>query len=583
MLSSRKEQTVEQNTSKRILVPVLAIVLLLSCSLAFGAGGTEKSSGTATQGAAAYSAPGVFPIVTEKVTLKFLTYQHAAVVDYATNEFTKWMEEKTGVKIDWQVIPSRDNVAEKVNLVLASGSYPDVLYGVHVNDSQIAQYGPQEKVFIPLETIIDSQAPELRKIFQEVPGSRNEITSLDGHIYSMPEINECYHCIYEAKAWINKTWLDALGLKMPTTTDELYAVLKAFKDGDPNKNGKKDEIPMAGAHRSGWENTVDKFLMNSFLFYLVDTAMDTTSPTWWLGLSMDKGKVSVPFRNPEMREGLRYLNKLYREGLIYEGSFTQDYNQLTQLVENPDGELVGMIPAGYGGMFSTVGDDRYRQFVAMAPLKGPKGVRYAATYPFEGTYQGAFVVTKSCKHPEIAVKWADLLYTMEATTRLTMGRPGIEWRYAKAGELGIDGKPALWVPIRPWQETAPQNESFVQVGPTKRTAAYRMGQYMDSTIDMYSGDGLEKLLYVASKELYEPYGPKDMAFPHIKLTKEENDELTTLRVELGKHVRESVTKFIVGSLSLDTDWNGFLQDLDKLQIQRVLDIYQKAYDRQNRK
>jgi putative aldouronate transport system substrate-binding protein len=367
---------------------------------------------------------------------------------------------------------------------------------------------------------------------------------------------------------------------MPTTTDELHAVLKAFKDRDPNRNGKKDEIPMAGAQRAGWENTVDKFLMNSFLFYLVDTAMDTSDPSWWLGLFMNKGKVSAPFSDPAMRDGMRYLNTLYSEGLIYEGSFTQDSNQLTQLVENPDGELVGVIPSGYGGMFSTVGDDRYRQFVAMAPLKGPQGVQYAANYPYEGTYQGAFVVTKNCRYPQVAVKWADLLYTMEATTRLTMGRPGIEWRYPKGGELGIDGKPALWVPIRPWQETAPQNESFVQVGPTKRTAAYRMGQYMDAGTDMYSNDGLEKLLYVTSKELYEPYGPKDMALPHIKFTKEENDELTTLRVELGKNIRESLTKFIVGNLSIDRDWNAFLQGLDRLQLPRVLEIYQKAYDRQ---
>jgi putative aldouronate transport system substrate-binding protein len=580
--SKKGDKHVNKAAIGKGLAFLVCAIFLLTSALAFGTGNGEKGTTSTSNGTRIYSDPGVFPIVKSKVTLTFLTYQHAAVVDYATNEFTKWMEAKTGVNIDWQVIPSRDNVPEKVNLVLASGKYPDVFFGVHMNASQIAQYGVQEKVFLPLEGIIDSQAPELKAIFKEVPGSRDEITSLDGHIYSMPEINQCYHCAFEAKMWINKTWLDNLGLKMPTTTDELYATLKAFKERDPNKNGKADEIPMAGAQRAGWENTIDKFLMNSFLFYLVDTEMDTSDPAWWMGLSMDKGKVIAPFSDPAMKEGLRYLNKLYKEGLIYEGSFTQDNNQLTQLVENPDAELVGVIPAGYGGMFSTVGDDRYRQFVAMAPLKGPKGVQYAANYPYEGTYQGAFVVSKNNKYPEVSVKWADLLYTMEATTRLTMGRPDLEWRYPKTGELGIDGKPALWVPIRPWQETTPQNESFVQVGPTKRTSAYRMGQYMDSNIDMYSGDGLEKLLYAVSKNQYEPYAPVDKALPHIKFTKEENDELTSLRVELGNHIRESVTKFIVGNLSIDSDYNGFLQDLDKLQLKRVLDIYQKAFDRQSK-
>ncbi len=176
----------KMNVPRSVLVSLVCVIFLVTGALAFGTGAGEKGAASAGGGQRIYSDPGVFPIVKDKVTLTFLTYQHAAVVDYATNEFTKWMEEKTGVKIDWQVIPSRDNVPEKVNLVLASGKYPDVFFGVHMTASQIAQYGVQEKVFLPLETLINSQAPELKKIFQEVPGSRDEITSLDGHIYSMP-------------------------------------------------------------------------------------------------------------------------------------------------------------------------------------------------------------------------------------------------------------------------------------------------------------------------------------------------------------------------------------------------------------
>ena len=56
------------------------------------------------------------------------------------------------------------------------------------------------------------------------------------------------HILY--KIWINQTWLDNLGLDVPTTTEELYTVLKAFKENDPNGNGIQDEYPLVGG--TGW-------------------------------------------------------------------------------------------------------------------------------------------------------------------------------------------------------------------------------------------------------------------------------------------------------------------------------------------
>ncbi len=581
---------------KRFLTLLLCIAFALSVILTgCGQKGDQKSTTAdatkadiSTQTASngnAYSAPGDFPIAKDKITLKFVTRQHPAVTDFNTNEFTKYMEEKTNVKIEWETIPqdTTGSAKEKLNLMLASGEYPDAFFGLQTDlkDSILTQYGTQEQIFLPLENIIDKEAVELKKIFEGIPGSRETITSLDGHIYSMPEINQCYHCTYQTKMWINKVWLDNLGMKIPATTDEFYETLKAFKEKDPNRNGKKDDIPMAGAQKSGWENEIEKFLMNSFTVYNYE--IYENSDVRIKGFYMNNGKVDSVFYDPQVKEGLKYVNKLYKEGLIYEGSFTQDNNQLTQLVENPDGELVGAIPSGYGGMFAQLGGERYKQFVAIPPLKGPGGVQYAATYPYDGVTVGGFVVTKNCKYPEIAVKWADYLYTFDATTRLTRGVPDVDWRLPKDGEKGIDGNNALYVPLKVWDETKPQNDSFIQVGITKRDNAYRLGEFMDSNVDMYSGDGLEKLLFTVSKEMYEPYAQKDKAVPKLKFTKEENDELMTLIVEYDKYAKESLTKFMVGKFTVDKDWDNFIQNLDKLQIKRIMELYQASYDRQFKK
>lgn len=39
-------------------------------------------------------------------------------------------------------------------------------------------------------------------------------------------------------------------LKLPKNTKEFYQVLKMFKENDPNRNGKKDEIPLTGYYSS---------------------------------------------------------------------------------------------------------------------------------------------------------------------------------------------------------------------------------------------------------------------------------------------------------------------------------------------
>ena len=44
----------------------------------------------------------------------------------------------------------------------------------------------------------------------------------DGKIYSLADINVCYHCQYGRKMWVNKRYLDEMGIDVPTTTDEFY-------------------------------------------------------------------------------------------------------------------------------------------------------------------------------------------------------------------------------------------------------------------------------------------------------------------------------------------------------------------------
>ncbi|UUZ87014.1 extracellular solute-binding protein [Paenibacillus sp. P26] len=154
--------------------------------------------------------------------------------------------------------PRQSNAGDKKKLLLASGDYPAVFLSGDLTQAEQIDYGKQG-VLKPLNDLIDKYGVEIKKAFQQDPDLKKSITAPDGKIYALPHINECFHCWYSQKVWINTTWLKKLNLQMPTTTEEFYQVLKAFKTQDPNGNGKQDEIPLSGADKT-WHGNPAPFL-----------------------------------------------------------------------------------------------------------------------------------------------------------------------------------------------------------------------------------------------------------------------------------------------------------------------------------
>src|SRR5258706_5464696 len=180
---------------------------------------------------------GQFPIVKEPITFKVLVANGEQVSDFNKNAYTQWLEEKTGINLQIDVVNRTDEQA-KLNLVLASGDLPDILLGFSPSTSLIAQQGVQG-TFLPLNDLMAKYGDETKRVFQkERPQLLPLITSPDGKIYGLPEVNECFHCFLSQKMWVYKPWLDKLGIAVPKTTDEIEDMLKAFSDKDPNGNGK---------------------------------------------------------------------------------------------------------------------------------------------------------------------------------------------------------------------------------------------------------------------------------------------------------------------------------------------------------
>ena len=178
--------------SKKVGI-LLLFILLLSLSLtAFGQD--------------MVSAPGEFPIVEEPITLDVLMLGHAIVEDFSTNTFTQWYSERTGINLSFDIAPPNE-MQEVLNLTIASGDLPDIIVGFTVDPSTLALFGPQG-LFLPLSGLIEEHGHFINEVFETSPQVRPLITSPDGEVYGLPQVNECYHCFYAQRAWINSDWLE---------------------------------------------------------------------------------------------------------------------------------------------------------------------------------------------------------------------------------------------------------------------------------------------------------------------------------------------------------------------------------------
>lgn len=505
------------------------------------------------------------PAPASKVTIKMFAPQLASIENMETNLFTKHLEEKTNVHIQWDLVPN-DALNERKQLMLASGDYPEVILHGDLTKEEQMKYG-QQGVFIPLNDLIEKYAPNVKKAMAEIPYLKGAMTAPDGNIYAIPQVNECFHCTYAQKYWINKKWLDDLGLQMPTTTDELYTVLKAFKEKDPNHNGQADEIPLTGAtYENMWMGNIDGYLMNAFIYNDSDSF-----------LIVRDGKVDLAANKPEWKQGLEYIRKLYKEGLIDPASFTQNADAIAQLANKEPDNVMGSITTALISYAYPVDDKhpRHKDFVTVPPVKGPNG--YQAAGYFAGVSKSQFAITnKASEEQQIAaMKMVDYLYTEEAILLEEKGPEGGGWRKAKDGEKDFHGNQAKYaVIVNPNAESKPtHNDGWEQIGPSVRTAAYR--ESWATPQDPLAEGAYETRLWQESKK-YEPFATKEAYPSSVFMNAEDADDAAQLKTTIKDYIKQNMAQFITGNKDIEKDWDAYVQGFEGLQLQRYIEIYQKA-------
>ncbi len=507
--------------------------------------------------------PETFPIVEESITLSAFMAQAPTVENLADSWIVKTMEEKFNIKFDWVLAP-QSGLQESKSLVMASGDFPDLFIHGNFSPEEQMKYG-RDGVLLPLNDLIDQYAPNIKRMLEEKDFLKPAVTSPDGNIYALPQLNECYHCSFPQKMWINTEWLDNLNLKMPTTTEEFHEVLQAFKENDPNRNGKKDEIPLSGSiSQRVYGFLMSPFILNDDLRYL----------------TVNSGKVETVANTPEWRQGLAYMNQLYQEGLLDPGAFTQDSDSLRQLGNNPDIELLGAVPGLHFSLFMALDGDRHAHWEPVPPLISPDGKQ--ATPFAMNVGNGHFAISSKNPNPEASIRIMDWMWSLEGSLAITYGQEGVNWRKADAGEMDINGKQALYTELEPTNVTGTiGNTTWGRVGPRLIDRELREAWVHPSDEEqIYSADskGQEVRLFRATRDFYDGHQPQELLPTSLFIALEDLDEASQLQVAIKDYIESSIVRFITGNLNVEKDWDSYVKELDNLNIKRFVEIYQKAYD-----
>jgi len=495
----------------------------------------------------------------------------------ATNDFTQVVKEKFNITIKWQNTTFDGGPAkEKRQISLASGDYPDLYLLIPWVD-QFTQADllrlSNQGVVVPLNQLIDQYAPTIKKALDASPGYKEMATAPDGKIYGMPQWVDCFHCSYQDKLWMNSAWLKKLGLEQPKTTEDMRKVLEAFKTQDPNGNGKADEIPLSADVR----DVLIPYFMNAFIYDPQGTSGNNNST-----LVLNNGKVDIQANKDGWREGLKYLNSLYKEGLIDRGAFTQNPDALQQQGNHAGSVILGGATVLHPGIFVTTGspDGRDKQYDAVPPLTGPQGANFTG-YNFPSAPGATFVLTsKATQEEQIqAIKLLDYIFTDDGEINGMFGTEGKTWTKPGVGEVALDKslKP-VFKQISQKPGSKPPNSGWGALAQYNNTATFRNSEAIST--DLYSQAGYERRLFEATK-LYAGKEDKAEIYPYWKVWIDPSlaNEVATLQTNIDSYVQQNALQFVTGSKNIDTDWDAYVKGLDGLGLKRYLEIQQTAYDK----
>ena len=534
-----------------ILAGCMGICCLAGCGNSTGNGGkTSANADTAVQGRESSD--------TEKVKLTALISKHSLTKDVNEMEWLNLLEEENGVDVEWQQITA--DWDQKKSVMFAGGDIPDIL----VKATVTTDFATYNGLFENLAPYIDSgEMPNVAKMFEDHPELRVLSTDENGAIYGIPNYRSLWPRTNRV-LYINKTWLDNLGLQVPATMDELEEVLIAFKNEDPNGNGDtKDEIPL---DFSGFPT----FMLGCFGVPMMNESD---------GYFVEDCKVKNYRVDERYKTFMIWLQKLYGEGLINEEVITQDYSKFQSLARGEGSTAKVGVTLGWesGDRFGTGVADQYLPLPALKPhADSDENEVYWGYYSDNNSLNAATAaLSANCKNKAEAVKFIDAFYAEDIGIQVLFG--GMN-DVDKCLQDNGDGTYTVLPPA----------DSSIDAGTWKWTnsfadySPYYIPDDMKDKLTM--GEDMQRVLEerIPLEATLDMMEKKCETYPakFITYTTDENSDLAMTQANINNIVDQTYSAWLTdSSRNIEEEWDAYVQSVYDIGLTQNLEIRQTAYER----
>lgn len=529
---------------RRRLAPTAAAGAILALALT-SCTAPDETSGDDRSSEYGFNETGL-PIVDETLTLSIAGEKASLAPDYNEMELVQQWEEDTNIAIEWNML-APEVYLDKRNLLLASNDLPDAFLNSKFTDDELVRYGT-DGTLIPLEGLIEQYAPNLQAIFEERPELKAAVTASDGHIYALPNAEELGLAAVPFFWSINKSWLDALGLDVPTTVDEYHDALVAFKTQDPNGNGKADEIPLSFINNWWCADIGDLF---AALGGIADNADHRI---------VRDGEVIYTGADERYRDAIATLHEWYEEGLIDPESFTQDDKAYLAKGKTETPVLGSYV---WWETAEVVGTDRADEYVLLPVLEGVEG-QLVGRSNYADFGRNAFAITSANEFPSATMRWVDELYEPVMAAQVS---------YGPVGETLVENADGVLE-----QAELPEG---VNAGELRQKVALGAGaphvltREHFETVVLPEPRALERLLDL--EEHYLPYAEPEN-YPSVFFSVEELEEIGSIEADIKALVEQKRAEWITSG-GVEGEWDAYVSQLESMGLERLVEIWQAGYDR----
>lgn len=529
-----------------LLVLTLCATLIMGCSKEETKGGsdsktTEKDNTVNEDGKDEVELEGSLISAEPKTFSIFLNFNNMPF----DSEWQVWQEiaKRTNISLDGVISKTNANEEEAFNLMLSSGELADVIG--YKNGADLEKLG-RDGGLIPLNDLIKEHAPNIQKLLDSDAKFLQGATALDGNIYVIPKNQSLLSAEF---FWIRQDWLDTLGLEVPTSVDELYTVLSAFRNDDPNGNGEKDEVPLLD--RAGYKMP-DEYL------YLFDTSTE---------FYPRDGAMTFEPLEENFIYGVKELSKWYAEGLIDPEIFTRGAKSRDILYSSNQGGFTHDWPSTGNYNRSLAEDIPGFNNVAIAPMKDQNGniVERTTRYPAAG-----WGISSQCEDPVTLIKFFDFMFSEEGSTLMNWGIEGETYTVDGSGE-------------KVYTDIVLNNPDQTPLGYLRSLGVqYRIGMNQDPDYEyafMTEEASAAATLYNSHPEWYRealpPYFDGEL---NLKYTEDDESEYKKIMSQIRPYVDEMFQKWMLGAGDVEEDYDAFVEELKARGIERAIEINQEAFD-----